>query len=119
MMARAVRSGVPLRSSLALLWMFFLFGVLLTGCAPVERQQARVRAWWATVSGTASGAIQTTRETVEGTVEAGRAAVELGVQVMSGAQATVEEIQGRAAKVQEGAKKIQEGKKLIEEGVGK
>lgn len=117
-MARRIRSGVPFRSSLALLWSLFLFGVLLSGCAPIERQQARARAWWATVSGTASGAVTVTRETVEDTVEAGRAAVELGVQVMSGAKATVQEIQDRAAKVQEGAKKIQEGKKLIEEGVG-
>ena len=118
MMARPVRSGVPSHASLALLWSLFLFGVLLAGCAPVERQQARVKAWWAEVSGTASGAIAVTRDTVQGTVEAGRAAVELGAQVMSGAQATVEEIQERAAKVQEGARKIQEGKKLIEEGVG-
>jgi len=84
--------------------------ILLSGCAPVERQQARVRAFWATLSGSASGAIATTRDTVKGTVEAGRATVE-------GVQETVEELQQRAAKVEEGAKKIQEGKKLIEEGV--
>ncbi|MDD5102926.1 MAG: hypothetical protein PHX93_00840 [Candidatus Peribacteraceae bacterium] len=119
MEARRARSGGLRGTSLALLWSLFLFAVLLSGCAPVERQQARVREWWAQLTGTASGAIATTRETVGGTVEAGRAAVELGAQVMSGAQATVQEIQDRAAKVQEGVEKIQEGKQLIEEGVGR
>lgn len=99
---------------------FCLLCVLfLSGCAPIERQQARVRAWWAELTGTASGAIATTRATVEGTVEAGRAAAELGAQVMSGAKATVQDLQERAEKVQEGARKIQEGKRLIEEGMGK
>jgi len=94
-------------------WAFCFVSVflLLSGCAPVERQQSRVRAWWATISGTASGTITKTRETVSGTVEAGKQAVE-------GVQETVEDLQERAAKIEEGAKKIQEGKKLIEEGVG-
>ncbi|MDD4287790.1 MAG: hypothetical protein PHN33_05580 [Candidatus Peribacteraceae bacterium] len=116
-------------------WAFCFASVflLLSGCAPVERQQSRVRAWWATVSGTASHvgrdrrgereaqgtgtliekgemAIEGARETVSGTVEAGRAAVQ-------SAQKAVEDLQERAAKIEEGAKKIQEGKQLIQEGV--
>jgi len=110
MVTRGIRSGAHDHSSLFVLWTLFLFGMLLSGCAPVERQQARARAWWAEISGTASGAIAVTRDTVKDTVEAGRATVE-------GVQATVEDLQQRAAKVEEGAKKIQEGKKLIEEGV--
>ncbi len=106
-----IRSGVPLCASTALLLCFVLFGVLLSGCAPIERQQARVRAFWAELTGTASGAVAVTRETVEGTIEAGRAAA-------GSVQQTVQDLQDRAAKVQEGAKKIQEGKKLIEKGVG-
>ncbi len=97
---------------------FVCIFLLLSGCAPVERQQARARAWWAELTGSASGALSTTRETVEGAVDTGKQAVELGVQVMSGARATVQDLQERAAKVEEGIEKIQEGKQLIEEGVG-
>ncbi len=110
MRARRVRSGAIGGSSLVLLWSLFLFGVLLTGCAPIERQQARVKGWWAQLTGTASGAIVTTRETVEGTVEAGKQAVE-------DAQEMLQDLQDRTAKVQEGIEKMQEGKTLIEEGV--
>lgn len=118
MMARPVRSGVPLHSSLALLWTLFLFGVLLSGCAPVERQQARVRAWWAQISGTASGVTAMVRGTANTTVETGRQVIDTASGAVRWAGETLEEFQDRVRKVQEGAKKIQEGKKLIEDGVG-
>ncbi|MDO8468576.1 MAG: hypothetical protein Q7S29_02355 [Candidatus Peribacter sp.] len=118
MMARPVRSGVPFRSSLVLLWSLFLFGVLLSGCAPIERQQARVRAWWAQISGTASGVTATVRGTANATVEAGRQVIDTASGAARRAGETLEEFQDRVRKVQEGAKKIQEGKKMIEEGVG-
>ncbi|OIO53077.1 hypothetical protein AUJ46_05945 [Candidatus Peregrinibacteria bacterium CG1_02_54_53] len=84
--------------------------ILLSGCAPVERQQARVKGWWAQLTGTASGAIAVTRETVEGTVETGKQAVE-------NAQEMLRDLQERTARMQEGIEKLQEGKALIEEGV--
>lgn len=112
MMGRRTRSGVPFKSSLALLWAFFAMAALLSGCAPIDRQQARVRAWWAALTGTASGTLATVREGVVGTVEAGKQAVQ-------GVEQTVENVSDRAVKVKEGSEKIQEGKKLIEEGVGR
>ncbi len=111
-MTRRARSGVTGGSSLLLVWSFFALALLLSGCAPVERQQARAREWWAQLTGTASGAIAVTRATVEGTVETGKQAAE-------DAQEMLQDLQDRTAKMQEGIEKIQEGKKLIEEGIGK
>ena len=99
--------------------LFVCMFCFLSSCAPVADRQARVRAWWAGLSETASGALTTTRQTVEGTVEAGKRVIEVGRQAASGAQATAKELQERAAKVKTGVERIQEGKKLIEEGVGR
>ncbi|MFH1444420.1 MAG: hypothetical protein ABIG34_03450 [Candidatus Peregrinibacteria bacterium] len=111
----SLRQGYARQAGLRMThWMMAFVGivscVLLTGCAPIERQQARVKGWWAQLTGTASGAITVTRETVEGTVEVGKQAVE-------GAQEMLQDLQDRTAKVQEGIEKMQEGKKLLEEGV--
>lgn len=105
-----LRSGPFSRASIALLLCFVLFGVLLTGCAPVERQQARVRAWWARIAGTASGTVWAARATAEDTAALGAAA-------MSGAKARVQDLRDRAANIAEGIEKMEEGRKLIQEGV--
>lgn len=80
----------------------------LSGCAPVERQQARVRHWWAELTGTAADTLKT-----------GKVVLDSGTEVVRHAGETLLEFEARVEKVKAGAEKIAEGKKLIQEGVGK
>jgi len=92
--------------------------LFLTSCAPIQRQQARARAWWAEVTGTASGAYVTVKGTAEDALKSGRVVLDSGTEVVRQAGETLQEFQDRVEKVKTGVEKIAEGKKLIQEGVG-
>ncbi|PIR49268.1 hypothetical protein COU80_00780 [Candidatus Peregrinibacteria bacterium CG10_big_fil_rev_8_21_14_0_10_55_24] len=86
-------------------------GLLLSGCTSLKERQARARAWWAHITGTASGALMQVEEQIEGTVD-------LGKTVVDTVQESAQSAKDRVENVREGIEKIQEGKKLIEEGLG-